>query len=213
MDPTGSHEGGGLGTAAQPDYGYALPITKGPAALERMEVTPDGTWSQEVHEDYRFTLLGVVLNVTTVNRTGAADQARARWATTPVSQIARDFLDFYDDRYPGLTEAKPPRMTDDRAANRLTIEESYFLPFPALDRSGLRQDFVFAIPGLMDRYPYPDTQPRRMPLAVGGPWSLTHRVTVTGAPIDFIPPEDVRITNPPSISASRAARAKAGRWS
>ena len=196
MDPTGSHEGGGLGTATQPDYGHALPITDGPAALERMEVTADGTWAQEVHEDYRFAFMGVFLNVTTVNRAGAADSARARWAATPVSQIAREYLDFYLDRYPGLTEAKPPKMTDDRAANRVTIEESYFLPFIALDRNGLREDFVFAVPGLMDRYPSPDARPRRMPLAVGGPWSLVHRVTVTGAPIDFIPPEDVGISNP-----------------
>jgi transglutaminase-like putative cysteine protease len=196
MDATGSHEGGGLGTAAQPDYGYALAITDGPAALERMDVTPDGTWAQEVHEDYRFALMGVFLNVTTVNVTGAADSARARWATTPASQIAREYLDFYDDRYPGLTEAKPPRMADDRAQNRVTIEESYFLPFLALDRNGLRQDFVFAVPGLMDRYPSPDARPRRMPLSVGGPWSLVHRVTVAGAPIEFIPPEDVRISNP-----------------
>jgi Domain of Unknown Function with PDB structure (DUF3857) len=196
MDPTGSHEGGGLGTAAQPDYGYALPVTDGSAALERMEVTPDGTWAQEVHEDYRFAFMGVFLNVTTVNRTGAADSARARWAATPVSQIAREYLDYYIDRYPGLTEAKPPKITDDRIANRVTVEESYFLPFTALDQNGLRQDFVFAVPGLMDRYPYPDARPRRMPLAVGGPWSLVHRVTVKDAPIDFIPPEDVAISNP-----------------
>ena len=34
-----------------------------------------------------------------------------RWATTPASQIGREFLEFYQNRYPGLTEAKPPRMT------------------------------------------------------------------------------------------------------
>ncbi|MFM7335458.1 MAG: DUF3857 domain-containing protein, partial [Tabrizicola sp.] len=196
MDPTGSHEGGGLGTATQPDYGYALPIVAGTTALERMEVTAEGSWAQEVHEDYRFSLLGVFLTVTTENRTGAADQARARWAATPVSQIGREFLDFYLDRYPGLTEAKPPQFTDDRAANRVTIKEHYFLPFTALDENGLRQDFVFAVPGLMDRYPAPQTSPRRLPLAVGGPWSLVHRVTVQNAPIDFTPPDDLTLSNP-----------------
>ena len=196
MDPTGSHEGGGLGTATEPDYGYALPIAEGQADLERIEVTAAGSWAQEVHEEYRFSLVGVFLTVTTQNRTGAADQARARWASTPVSQIGREFLDFYTDRYPGLTEAKPPQMTDDRAANRITIKEHYFLPFTALDQNGLRQDFVFGVPGLMDRYPAPQTAPRRMPLEVGGPWTLVHRVTVQDAPIDFTPPEDVSISNP-----------------
>jgi transglutaminase-like putative cysteine protease len=197
MDPTGSHQGGGLQTAAEPDYGYALPLADtGPVALERMEVTPRGTWAQEVREAYDFTLLGMVLTVETLHLSGAADSARARWATTPVSQIGREFLDYYQKRYPGLTEAKPPRMTDDRAANRVTVIESYFLPFTALDKNGLREDFVFATEGLVSRFPDPQGRPRRLPMEVGGPWSLTHVVEVTGAPIDFEPPADVAISNP-----------------
>jgi transglutaminase-like putative cysteine protease len=196
MDATASHQGGGLDTATQPDYGYALPVTNGPAALERMEVTPEGTWAQEVHEAYDFSFMGLFLTVTTQHLTGAADDARARWATTPASQIGREYLEFYQNRYPGLTEAKPPQMTDDRAANRVTVKEHYFLPFMALDQNGLRQDFVFASTGLTDRFPAPQTRPRRLPLAVGGPWTFTHKVTVTDAPIDFIPPEEVAISNP-----------------
>ncbi len=197
MDPTASHQGGGLGTATEPDYGYALPVTAtGPAALERMEVTALGTWAQEVREVYDFSFMGLVLTVETLNLTGAADDARARWATTPASQIGRDYLDFYQNRYPGLTEARPPRMTDDRAANRVTVVETYFLPVTALDHDDLRQDFAFASSGLVDRFPDPPTRPRRLPLAVGGPWSFTHRVTVRDAPIDFNPPEDVAISNP-----------------
>ena len=211
MDPTGSHQGGGLGTAAQPDYGYALPIAEGPAALERMDVTAEGTWAQEVHEDYHFTLLGMVLTVTTQNRTGAADTARARWATTPASQIGREFLDFYRQRYPGLTQAKPPKVTDDRAANRVTIEESYFLPFTALNHDALRQDFAFALPGLMDRYPHAEPRPRRLPLAVGGPFTLVHRITVRDAPIDFSPPEDLTISNPAFDFSLRASASEGGR--
>jgi transglutaminase-like putative cysteine protease len=196
MDATGSHEGGGLGTAVQPDYGYALPLIDGPAALERMEVTPEGAWAQEVHEDYDFSYLGLFLTVETLNLTGAADQARARWATTPASQIGRDYLDFYQNRYPGMTEMKPPQMTDDRAANRVTVVEHYFLPTTALDQNGLRQDFVFASTGLTDRFPDAQTAPRRLPMAVGGPWSFTHHVTVKDAPIDFTPPDDVTLSNP-----------------
>lgn len=196
MDATGSHEGGSLETATQPDYGYALPVTDGPAALERMEVTPEGAWAQEVHEDYDFSFMGLFFTVTTLNLTGAADDARARWATTPASQIGREYLEFYQNRYPGLTEAKPPRMTDDRAANRVTVEETYFLPVTALDDHGLREDFAFASTGLMDRFPDPQTRPRRLPMEVGGPWTFTHRVTVRDAPIDFDTPDDVTISNP-----------------
>jgi transglutaminase-like putative cysteine protease len=210
MDPTGSHQGGSLRTAAEPDYGYALPLTgSGPAALERMEVTPRGTWAQEVREAYDFTLMGLVLTVETLHLTGAADSARAKWATTPVSQIGREFLDYYQTRYPGLTEAKPPRMSDDRAANRVTVVETYFLPFTALDKNGLREEFVFATEGLVSRFPDPQDRPRRLPMVVGGPWTLTHVVEVTDGPIDFEPPEDVTIANP-AFDFSLSGRASEG---
>ena len=197
MDPTGSQQGGGLGTATEPDYGYALPVTAtGPVALERMEVSQRGSWAQEVREAYDFSLVGLFLTVETLNLTGAADAARARWATTPVSQIGREALDYYKNRYPGLTEAKPPRMSDDRVANRVMVVETYFLPFIALNRNGLRQDFAFAIEGLVDRFPDLQDTPRRLPMAVGGPWSLTHVVEVSDGPIDFVAPDAVTLSNP-----------------
>lgn len=196
MDPTGSHQAGGTDTAAGLDYGYALPVTGGPAALERMEVTPEAVWSQDVREDYVFSLFGVALTVETRHRTGSADASRARWATTPVSQIGREFLDYYQARYPGLQMTEPPRMTDDPAANLVVVTETYFLPALALDRDGLRQDFAFAREGLTEAFPNRIAAPRRLPLYVGGPWTTTHEVRVRNGPIDFIPPDPVTISNP-----------------
>jgi transglutaminase-like putative cysteine protease len=197
MDPTGSHQGGGLGTAALLDYGYALPLTgTGPTALERMEVTAEGVWAQDIREEFTFSLFGVFLQVRTLHLTGSADAARARWATNPVSQISREFLDYYENRYPGLTAVRPPEMVDDRAANRITVTEHYFLPITALDENGLREDFVFATEGLVDGYPDRLKTPRRLPLVVAGPWVTRHEVKVSGGPIDFEPPEAVAISNP-----------------
>ncbi|MES2540405.1 MAG: DUF3857 domain-containing transglutaminase family protein [Pseudomonadota bacterium] len=195
MDPTGSHEAGGPDTATMPDYGYALAVTDGPAALERMAVTPDVTWVVEVREDYVFSLFGVILKVETRHRRGSADSARSRWATTPVSQIGRDFLGYYEDRYPGLQMADPPRMVDDRDANLVTVSESYFLPSLALNRNGLGQDFVFAPEGMAEAFPDRISSPRRLPLYIGGPWRATHEVRVQNAPIEFIAPDPVTISN------------------
>lgn len=197
MDPTGSHEGGGLGTAAMPDYGYALALTgKGPAELERMEVTAEGNWAQEVREEFRFTRLGVFLQVKTLHRTGSANATRAHWATSPVSQISREFIAYYENRYPGLIEMRPPVMADDRATNELRVTEHYFLPRSALEDDDLRKEFAFATEGLVDRYPDRLKGPRRLPLLIAGPWVTTHVVEVIGGPIEFEPPEDVSIRNP-----------------
>lgn len=196
MDPTGAHQAGGLGTATMPDYGYGLAVTDGPAALERMEVTASGTWALDVREEYLFSLFGVVLTVETRHRSGSADAARARWATTPVSQIGRDFLDFYERRYPGLKMSKPPQMVDDPKANQVTVTESYFLPYLALDQDGLRQDFAFAPDGIAEVFPDRISPPRRLPLYVGGPWVTSHEVRVRNGPIEFIAPDPVTISNP-----------------
>ena len=196
MDPTGSHQGGGLGSAAELDYGYALPLSSvGPAKLERMDVTAEGVWAQDIREMFSFTVFGMFLQVETLHRTGSADAARARWATNPVSQISREFFDYYETRYPGLVVVRPPEMVDDRAANQITVIEHYFLPSTALDQNGLREDFVFATEGLVDRYPDRLKSPRRLPLEVAGPWVTRHVVEVVDGPIDFEPPEDVRISN------------------
>jgi hypothetical protein len=196
MDPTGSHSGGGLGTAVELDYGYALPLTgQGMAALERMEVTGAGTWNQHAREEFTFSLFGVFLTVETRHLTGAADSARARWATTPVSQISREFLEFYQERYPGLVVLRPPEMTDDRAANVVVVTEHYFLPLEALDRNGLREDFFFGTENLVERYPKHLNGDRRLPFQVGGPWIARYEVEVKGAPIEFEPPEPVTLEN------------------
>lgn len=196
MDPTGSHAGGNLGTAVELDYGYALPLAgQGTAALERMEVRADGTWSNQSREKFTFSPTGVFLTVETRSRTGAADGARARWAASPVSQISRDYLDYYQETYPGLVVLSPPEMTDDRAANEVVVVEQYFLPIAALDRNGLREDFFFGTENLVDRYPRHLNAPRRLPFLVGGPWIAQYVVEVRGAPIEFEPPKPVTLQN------------------
>lgn len=210
MDPTGTHQGGSLGTATELDYGYALPIAaEGAAALQKMEVSAEGAWSQAVHETYVFTSFGVILSVRTEFGTGSADSARSRWATSPVSQISRDYLDFYRQRYPGLLVLRPPEMTDDRQANLIVVTETYFLPLAALDRDGLREDFIFGTENLVERYPehLPDT--RRMAFLIAGPWVHTHEIEVKGAPIEFEPPAPVTLSNP-AFDFSYSGSASAG---
>lgn len=197
MDPTGTHAGGGIDTAAALDYGFALPLSgQAPADLEPMEPEADAVWKQVIHEDYAFSLAGVVLTVETVNLTGAADSARARWATTPVSQISERYLGYYLDRYPGLVALGPTEMSDDRAGNRVVETERYFLPAAAFDKNGLREDFAFGPSNLVEAYPERLDRPRRLPFLVSGPWVVEHEVTVKGAPIEFEPPEALVLSNP-----------------
>lgn len=197
VDPTGSHQGGGFSTMAPPEYAWALPLAgAGQRVLEPIPVTAETAWSTDVTESYRFNFAGVFLTVTSVYRGGAADSMRQRWATSPRGQIETDYLEFYQNRYPGLTLRDPIAMTDDRPQNRLVMEESYFLPRFALRTDGLDQDFPFAAEDFASNLPDRQPGPRVLPMQSGGPAVLHHVVQVAGAGFDFNPPPEVHLENP-----------------
>lgn len=197
VDPTGTHEGGTLETRTRPVYGYALPLAANvQTALDLMTASPEEQWLIETTERFQFTLLGVVLVVKTVHGAGSADRARARWATSPVSQIGRGFVDYYANRYPGLVQTAVPDMVDDRTANRVVVTERYFLPRSELYRDDLHKDFIFAPENLIGDLPERLSGARRLPLSPGSPGVQRHRIEVRAAPIDFLPPEPIRLGNP-----------------
>ena len=196
VDPTASHQGGGFATMAPPDYAWALPLA-GPdqRRLEPIPQPAETAWSSDVTESYRFTWGGVFLSVSSVYRGGAADSQRQRWATTPGAQITQDYLEFYQRRYPGLTVVEQIAKADDRAANRLTLEERYFLPRAALGQGGLDQDFPFAAEDFASNLSGLPATPRTLPLDSGSPAVFHHVVRVQGLDFDFRLPDPVALRN------------------
>lgn len=212
VDPTASHQGGGFATGMPPDYGWGLPLTgAGQRALEPIPVTPNTAWSNAMVERFQFTPLGVFFEVTTEFGGGAADSARQRWATTPVSQITADYLEYYQRRYPGLTLLEPAQMNDVRQINRVTVEERYFLPVMALSENGLREDFAFASENFTAHLPERMAGARTLPLYTGGVAEFRHRVEVRSAPIEFIAPDEVQLVNS-AFDFSFQAEVRQGGW-
>ncbi|WP_395541605.1 DUF3857 domain-containing protein [Neotabrizicola sp. sgz301269] len=196
LDPTATHQGGDLARTTPPDYGYALPLTgPGQTALEPLPVSAERLWSTEVVERYGFDVAGITVTVTSDYRGGAADAMRARWATTARNQITEDFFTYYATRYPGLDLAAPIEMQDDRAGNHLRMIEHYRLPAAALTDYGLAESFPLAAEDFASNLPERLTAPRLLPMDSGPPARFHHRIEVTGAPIDFTPPEPVHIEN------------------
>ncbi len=212
VDPTASHQGGGFATGTPPDYGWGLPLTgAGQRTLEPIPVTPDTAWSNAMVERFRFTPLGVFFGVTTEFGGGAADSARQRWATTPVSQITADYLEYYQQRYPGLTLLEPAQMNDVREINRVTVEERYFLPVMALSENGLREDFAFASENFTTHLPERLSGARTLPLYTGGVAAFRHRIEVRSAPIEFSAPDEVQLGNS-AFDFSLQAEVRQGGW-
>ncbi|SPH16681.1 hypothetical protein DEA8626_00192 [Defluviimonas aquaemixtae] len=207
VDPTGSHEGGSIDIAPPPDYGFALPLT-GPdqRILEPIDLSGSPGWQGQTTERFNFTLLGVFLSVTSEFRGTFANARRYVWATEPHDEISRRYLQFYARRYPGIRQVMPVTLEDDREANLVRMEERYMIPAPALMEDRLREDFLFAAEDFGNYYPDVQASPRQTPLSIGGPKRHRHVVKVTGAPINFNPPDRVEIENP-AFSYSFAGRA------
>ncbi len=196
MDPTASHEAGDLYSAVTPDYGYALPLSGADQQqLEPITLGYGSAWSSTIDEVYDFSLLGVYLTVTTIWDGPAANSFRQRLGATPEQVISEEYLDHYAAKYPGIRMLAPIAVTDDAAVNAMTVTERYLIPAPALRVGGLREDFEFAAADYTASLPDPQASARVAPMDLGAPGTYYHRVSVTGAPIDFVVPDGVSLYN------------------
>lgn len=196
MDPTGSYEAGDLDHAVTPDYGYALPLSGAEQKdLEPLTQTTAMGWRNDRTETFDFGLLGVALSVRTDFEGREANWQRYHWATTPVDEIAWDYLEYYGRLYPGIRQVTPPRFEDDRKINRFRVTETYFIPAPALFENGLREDFPFQVEDFADDLDLSMPGTRLATLDLGGAEYYRRRIKVANAPISFSPPDRVVIDN------------------
>jgi hypothetical protein len=195
MDPTQSHQRGGIHSAVQPDYGLVLPISgRVGQGLERITITDRDRRSVDVRETYLFAPFGMMLTVHTEFRGRSADIKRYDWASSAKSGLASHYLDYYAKVYPGLTRVGNLRMHDDPIGNIVTIDETYFLPQSALTEPDLYSDFAFRSEDYA-RYFIDPVESRTFPMWLGSARDEHWRIEVRNAPIWFTPPEPLRIEN------------------
>ncbi len=196
VDPTAIHQGGDLTTGTPPAYAWALPLTgAGQRGLEEIPVTPDQSWSTDVTETYSFGDKGVGLEVRSIYHGGAADSMRQRFAVTPLSNLSRDYLDYYLDRYPGLEMERGIEVQDDRAGNRFQMVERYFLPMRLLRGTALELDFPFGTEDFVSNLPNALATTRQIPLDMGEAAIFRHKVQVNNAPMEFLAPGPILLRN------------------
>lgn len=196
MDPTASYEGGAAGTALQPDYGYVLPLAEGTSDLQMIDQARRQRYSKVTTETHDFNFFGMLLAVETVKSGDAANSERAYWASTPIGEIARNYLTYYASSYPGIQSLQEPEMIDDRAANEVRIREYYLLPRDDLAAGDLTADFPFYAPQPFSIFPDAQIGERQAPLYVPHGLAIEHHIRVRGAPIEFVAPDPVEIENP-----------------
>jgi hypothetical protein len=196
LDPTNSHQGGRLDQIVAPDVGFALPIDPEAAAIEPVRRTDEMIWATNVIETYFFRDRGVTLDVRWRLSGAGADWWRYRLATEGRRKLEDELLDFYRGRHPGLEMSASMEVNDDRDNNVIATEEHYGLTPEALHEDSLFHDFVFGAEDFTKDLRDAFANPRAAAYLMGQPRRNSHEVRVRNAPIEFAPPDPVRISNP-----------------
>ncbi|MFN7985931.1 MAG: DUF3857 domain-containing protein [Thermoanaerobaculia bacterium] len=187
LDPTRTRQGGALEETWLPPLDRALvvdPSTEGLATIP--DRVPGGPLVKVVEDwtvpDFRAP---ASLVVTTTHRGPSADAARARLAGSSRESVEKGSLEFYTERYPGISQASPIATTDDRVANVVEIRESYSVRGVFAPRAGSRVLVASFYPQeIRDALPDPGSRKRTMPLELAFPDHVVHEATLR-LPVDW----------------------------
>lgn len=179
-DPTISNQFGTYKSVSFPNYGKALVIKKGVTALENTTSNTENL--VEVFDTFDLPDIGGsgTLNVMTVYREAEADIMRARYKSSSLTSLSKDFKNYYDNLYDGVEVLKPPVIDDDSLANKILVEESYkinniWIPMVGNDKNIAVE---FTPYGVLDVLISPDEQKRERPFALYYPTHKKHQITV-----------------------------------
>lgn len=133
VDPTSTAQRGPLAQRSiSHHYGLGLRAREGDESLIPVDPRPESKGTTRVVEHF---VLGDTKNdrastmrITTTHQGSNAVLTRRQFAESSLSQLQKQYLEFYSDRFPSIEAAEPIKFTDDPESNRFTVEESYVIP-------------------------------------------------------------------------------------
>lgn len=166
VDPTASHQGGSLANLTLPRFDRALLVREGTNGLVPIPFQAPEEPTRVVKERFVAPAAGRpgTLSVQTILTGAEAERARARLAYGSLDELARSSRERYEDADPDVEPVHPPVVKDDRALNRVEIEEEYRLPTFWTD--GERSVHGWAVARYLST---PRSSRRTMPLAAPHP--------------------------------------------
>ncbi len=181
LDPTYSHQGGSLENRFVPSYGKALILRPGSAALEDIPGKPGAVARQDAISTFFLKTNDAPVNfdVLTEYHGAAADDMRESLADTSLNDTTQNYLNYYNRTYSGVQKHYPIKIHDDRAANVITVEESYLITnLWKLNADQHQFEADFHADNLYGMLSNPDTRIRKTPLAISYPLYRQHKIIV-----------------------------------
>lgn len=187
LDPTHTHQGGGIGTLVEADYGWALPLD-GSEGLVDMQAEPLAEPNLVTRETYDLTAgpdAPARLTVERISTGAAADSDRGFFAREGRVGAERGWVDFYNRALGGVETLEPLSFEDDEDANRTVLRLALTLadPFTVDEDTGQREIDFYAhamrgfVAGDAERV-------RESPLAIADPVFRRQEVVVRVDPQD-----------------------------
>lgn len=184
IDPTISLQGGQLDELFFPDYGYALVIAPETDSLEPLVLDGQNTATQETIEAFDFQDYSgdSLLRVTTYFWGYEADRMRRRFSQTSITEMGKDYANFYASIYKNVKVIDSLVFHDDREANILTCFETYSLSdYWEADAESEEEEnpriwgefSARSFKGFLEK---PDTRDRTMPFELLHPIKVAHQI-------------------------------------
>jgi transglutaminase-like putative cysteine protease len=187
IDATASYQRGPLAARQPPDFERALlvaPETRALVPIPRPRLTEPDHLVQEiltVSDDHH----SADLEVETTDRGTEANRTRAELSERTRKEIGRDYLNYYAQDYPTITQTAELQVADDERGNVVVIHERYHVA--ELWKDGQHELGATSI----DRLKPPRITRRAMPYAVEFPLNIRTKVLVRFPAAPDIDPETV----------------------
>ena len=181
IDPTNYHQGGVFPDMAPPVYGYGLPVKKGPVFLWKMadkEVHQPQKTFRELYDFSDFEKSGIAINIRTEFLGREADFIRRSIENQSDTQLAKEYLDYYQRIYPGLQSIEEIRIEDDRDANRVSISEKYHLGREHYEGEDIETAFPMRADAVLNAFGQVNITDRKAPISLPFPFWNKHVVTI-----------------------------------
>lgn len=181
LDPTRTRQGGAIEEIWFPPLHRALLVDPSTEALETIPVRPVKAPLVKVVETWTVPSFDAPASfrVTTTHRGPSADAARSRHASSSPDAVEKGALEYYTERYPGISKAAPIAVRDDPQANIFEVTESYSVKGLFAPRKGSRVLAAWFYPQeLRDVLPDPGSRQRTMPLGLSFPERVVHEAVL-----------------------------------
>lgn len=176
LDPTLTQQRGDAAAIDVMDYGYVLPIADGVTDLRQVTRTPASKKQMHVLERYRPSVDGktVDLTITTEYLGGSADNMRRELVSRGVTEVGKNYSEYYRKRFGDLDVLTPFNTNDDQATNKLVIVENYRLKQAWDEKSGSTKNLTVYADSMDSDTKLPDTIDRKSPLFLNSPMQYRH---------------------------------------